>query len=214
VKPCELRGLLRQIVYIDLLDRDEISAKEILVSAVKGVRLKPSLEPIYPGNSRDVNTIQPQYPGKTPSARVGKTRREGKKASIRQTRQSSPRQQDDLTTIENRHEGRDFLKYCGRCGDDTFYAVVSRKETQEVIAWVRILLKRIKNHPWHKLMFGLYVTCSIGLAEYRKDEDPQNTINRAVEGLREAKSLGGNTVRNGPYFLHPNHILKWEKALS
>lgn len=54
VKPVELNGLLRPIVYIDLVDTNEAEAKERLLSGISGGRPKPSTPPAFPGTKSGV----------------------------------------------------------------------------------------------------------------------------------------------------------------
>src|SRR3954470_2968770 len=67
VRPCELEGLLAQIVYVDVVGCDEAAAKKRLLDRVSGIRTKPDEPPLYP----DPNTTaghtavskRPDYPG-------------------------------------------------------------------------------------------------------------------------------------------------------
>src|SRR5687767_8001219 len=66
VRECEVQGLLRPIVYVDLLDTTRDQARERLLSRVKGIRLKPREEPFFPGGPlppalRSVLT-EPRFP--------------------------------------------------------------------------------------------------------------------------------------------------------
>src|SRR5262245_57079672 len=49
VRECELKGLLAQIVYIDLIGVAEAEAKGRLLSGVKRERAKPAPPPQFPG---------------------------------------------------------------------------------------------------------------------------------------------------------------------
>src|SRR3954466_13072776 len=49
VRPCELQGLLAQVVYVDLVDVAREQARERLFNRVAGIRLKPKEEPFFPG---------------------------------------------------------------------------------------------------------------------------------------------------------------------
>ncbi|MBI1730923.1 toll/interleukin-1 receptor domain-containing protein [Candidatus Acetothermia bacterium] len=67
VKECDPKGLLPQIIYIDLLNFDETKAKQILLEGIKRGRAKPQKKPDFPGKkSRSVAT-QPRFPGSLPS---------------------------------------------------------------------------------------------------------------------------------------------------
>jgi hypothetical protein len=50
VKPCQLEGMLAQVVYIDLLNIDERGARRRLLEKVGGGRTKPLASPVFPGN--------------------------------------------------------------------------------------------------------------------------------------------------------------------
>ncbi len=66
VRECQPEGLLRQIVYIDLVGLDEQSAKERLLQGVKSERAKPSAPPRYPGHVHDIPASRPIFPGPPP----------------------------------------------------------------------------------------------------------------------------------------------------
>lgn len=66
VRPCELKGMLRQIVHIDLVTVEEIAARKLLLDGVKTERAKPPDKPKFPGASQQ--PIQPTvFPGLLPS---------------------------------------------------------------------------------------------------------------------------------------------------
>jgi hypothetical protein len=58
VKDCEPQGLLRQIVYVDLVGLDDETATTRLLEGVAGERPKPSVSPRFPGGP-----APPTYPG-------------------------------------------------------------------------------------------------------------------------------------------------------
>src|SRR4051812_37889328 len=51
VRPCELEGLLAQVVYVDLFGCNEATARDKLVKRVEGIRLKPDEPPLFPGEA-------------------------------------------------------------------------------------------------------------------------------------------------------------------
>ncbi|MCI0391423.1 MAG: HEAT repeat domain-containing protein [Acidobacteria bacterium] len=63
VRDCKLNGLLAQIVYIDLANMDEASAKEALLAGVNPERAKPSTPPGFPGSAPWAVSPQPRFPG-------------------------------------------------------------------------------------------------------------------------------------------------------
>ena len=66
IQKCDLKGLLRAIIYIDLVDLDEMAAKKALLQGIKQERIKPSVEPQFPGDVRRSVTVQPRFPGALP----------------------------------------------------------------------------------------------------------------------------------------------------
>ncbi|HKS40162.1 MAG TPA: FxSxx-COOH system tetratricopeptide repeat protein [Blastocatellia bacterium] len=66
VGECEPKGLLPQIVYIDLVNRDETTAKRALLGGVKRGRKKPDEAPGFPGSSRTIAS-KPRFPGSLPA---------------------------------------------------------------------------------------------------------------------------------------------------
>jgi len=66
VRECDLKGLLSAITYIDLVDLNETAAKEGLLQGIKQERIKPLVEPVFPGDVRRSVTEQPRFPGALP----------------------------------------------------------------------------------------------------------------------------------------------------
>lgn len=52
VRLCEPKGMLKPIVYIDLVDLEETTAKKTLLDGVKTERAKPPVKPKFPGASQ------------------------------------------------------------------------------------------------------------------------------------------------------------------
>lgn len=63
IRECGLSGLLSQIIYIDLVGLDEVSARERLLQHVSGERGKPSEPPPFPGTAERSVLKQPHFPG-------------------------------------------------------------------------------------------------------------------------------------------------------
>lgn len=63
VRECDLSGLLSQIIYIDLVGRDEASARERLLQHVSGERGKPGKPPTFPGAAERSVREPPRFPG-------------------------------------------------------------------------------------------------------------------------------------------------------
>ena len=66
VRQCELKGLLAQIVYIDLMGLDEEAAREALLNGVVRGRAKPESAPSFPGEARRSAAERPRFPGALP----------------------------------------------------------------------------------------------------------------------------------------------------
>jgi len=62
VRECELKGLLPQIVYIDLVGLDEVSAWEELLAGVSRERARPSVPPGFPGAAPRSVLERPRFP--------------------------------------------------------------------------------------------------------------------------------------------------------
>jgi tetratricopeptide (TPR) repeat protein len=63
VRECDLKGLLPQIVYIDLVGLDETVAKERLLAGVGRGRVKPAVPPAFPGKAVGAVPERPRFPG-------------------------------------------------------------------------------------------------------------------------------------------------------
>src|SRR5262245_3258002 len=66
IRACEPRGLLPQIVYIDLVGLDAEAARDTLVAGVPRQRAKPTRAPEFPGHSPRSVTEPPPFPGSRP----------------------------------------------------------------------------------------------------------------------------------------------------
>jgi tetratricopeptide (TPR) repeat protein len=67
VRECDIKGLLGQIVYIDLIKLDEAAAKRALFDGVKRGRAKPKQQPDYPGAPARTIVSKPRFPGALPA---------------------------------------------------------------------------------------------------------------------------------------------------
>lgn len=62
VRKCELKGLLRQIIYLDIVGLDETAARQILIKGIFAARAKPERPPQFPASIHSV--VKPkQFPG-------------------------------------------------------------------------------------------------------------------------------------------------------
>jgi len=65
VQECELKGMLSQVVYIDLVGLAEQAAKEALLAGVKQGRVKPTIAPGFPGTTKCITSEPPGFPGES-----------------------------------------------------------------------------------------------------------------------------------------------------
>jgi hypothetical protein len=71
VRECKIEGLLKQIVYIDLVGKTESESQLALLNGVRGKRAKPAKSPPFPGSDESPRAVQaPVFPGR-PQPRVG-----------------------------------------------------------------------------------------------------------------------------------------------
>jgi hypothetical protein len=66
IQDCEPKGLLPQVVYVDLVGLDAEAARDTLLAGVQRQRAKPTREPEYPGHSSRSVTAPPRFPGAIP----------------------------------------------------------------------------------------------------------------------------------------------------
>ena len=67
IQDCEVSGLLGQIIYVDLVGRDEVSASKILLAGVRHERAKPEMAPAFPERVQHTVSKQLSFPGDLPS---------------------------------------------------------------------------------------------------------------------------------------------------
>jgi hypothetical protein len=65
VHECKIEGLLKSIVYIDIVEVDELEARRRLLSGLLGKRNKPTEKPAFPGPRTRAQSAHPQFPGAT-----------------------------------------------------------------------------------------------------------------------------------------------------
>ncbi len=66
VQPCEVTGLLGPIVYVDLVGRDEATARQRLLAAARHERAKPAQAPAFPQTMQHTISKQLNFPGDVP----------------------------------------------------------------------------------------------------------------------------------------------------
>jgi hypothetical protein len=63
VEQCDLKGLFSQIIYVDLVGKDESQARDTLLEGIVRDRVKPLSKPAFPGNVPRSITRHPEFPG-------------------------------------------------------------------------------------------------------------------------------------------------------
>ncbi|ETX07876.1 MAG: hypothetical protein ETSY2_08650 [Candidatus Entotheonella gemina] len=63
VKSCQPTGLMRQLVYIDIVELDEKAATNTLLAGINRGRAKPSASPRFPGAASQTPVAKPGFPG-------------------------------------------------------------------------------------------------------------------------------------------------------
>ncbi len=66
VRECDPKGLLRQIVYVDLVGLKEPAARNALLAGVRRGRGKPETEPEFPAAAKRHANEEPRFPGALP----------------------------------------------------------------------------------------------------------------------------------------------------
>ncbi len=67
VRKCEVEGMLGSVIYIDLVDLDEVSAQETLLAGVRRERGKPKTAPGFPDAGQHTLPEPQRFPGNLPS---------------------------------------------------------------------------------------------------------------------------------------------------
>ena len=88
--------------------------------------------------------------------------------------------------------------YCGRCGDDTFFALLTDHKQYELHERAKKFLNAVRTFDWERLALGLHVTCSIGLGPLKTNEKAINAVKRADIGMNLSKKRGKNRIKEGP----------------
>jgi tetratricopeptide (TPR) repeat protein len=66
VRECDLKGILPQIIYIDLVELEESDAQKVLLSEIRQERVKPTVRPIFPDNRPRSLFERPRFPTSLP----------------------------------------------------------------------------------------------------------------------------------------------------
>lgn len=95
--------------------------------------------------------------------------------------------------------------------DEHYIAVAqSIAEARDMAEQIR---ERVSNYNWRLVSPELYVTVCCGIASYSYDETPEDTIIKALLGVKEAKAKAKNSLSIGPKYLPSgtNHLTKTVK---
>ena len=255
VKPCNPTGLLSQIVYLDLVDKNETQCKALLKELLNTERSKPQVEPVFPSKGHIYSLLSENYPTlekprgnrKNAPKRLAKEiqkafkERDYEPFHIRERRYGRAFLVESLKYLLNHHfkhpeifgelsilvidvDGmsginrahgvnvgdnviRNIVSICceepsrlisGRMGDDTIFCILSNVPEQKATKISESLVIKIASHKWDSLSDGLFVTCSIGFAEFSDIERADDAILRAVQSLQGARRKGGNRAETLP----------------
>ncbi len=73
VRPCEITGILKSIVYVDFVGADEATARKRLLDHVQGTRLKPAQRPAFPGTASGTEA-KPSFPADIAAGKTSRPR--------------------------------------------------------------------------------------------------------------------------------------------
>jgi TIR domain len=121
VRECEPAGLLKAIVYIDLVGLNENGARQRLLDALRGRRAKPSTRPRFPAASGTPQSHPPPFPGAGVS-KVGRGSRDRYMPNLRRSPSDLDKRRFLQTTFDSlvqhfegalhelavRHDGIDY----------------------------------------------------------------------------------------------------------
>lgn len=110
---------------------------------------------------------------------------------------------DELTIINKRygrHVGNNVIaaiarvlfletgtEYSGRCGDDTYYVMLSGFDIDKAERMAERLSESVARQPWESLASGLRVTCTFGVSQIQMRESIRDWVIRAAVALNNAK---------------------------
>lgn len=97
----------------------------------------------------------------------------------------------------------------GRLGDDTYYIVLDNCIIKDAVIRAKKMLDIVNEISWINIATGLYVTCSVGVAQFYRSEIANATVTRAVQGQQVARTTGGNRVVRGPKYIKKGREREW-----
>jgi hypothetical protein len=68
IRECPTEGLLKTVVYIDLVGLDDVAARQALIDGVKATRAKPAEKPAFPGAPRGSSKVGSRRPAESAPA--------------------------------------------------------------------------------------------------------------------------------------------------
>ena len=93
------------------------------------------------------------------------------------------------------------IKYFGRCGEDTYYAVILKSGIKKTLETIESIRGEIKSFNWGQIAPELRATCTIGYAILEPNEAIADWIARSLLGMKNGKGEGGDRVYPGPKYL-------------
>lgn len=108
VAKCDLQGLLPAIIYIDLVDLEETTARETLLAGAKRGRAKPLAPPGFPPGRGHVERQPPHFPN--PPSPIS--------SNPRSQQSNSTYSMKSITSSTEKKLGELKYEVCGRLGQD------------------------------------------------------------------------------------------------
>jgi diguanylate cyclase (GGDEF)-like protein len=102
---------------------------------------------------------------------------------------------------------KDIIKgeYLKRIGGDQFIVCLVNKTVAQATRIGNQIVDKIRKTDWACLSPNLFLTASIGVAQYKKKSTLSEWIVRGIHGSLNAKKSGGNRTTRGPLII-PNHV--------
>lgn len=225
VEPCNLTGLLRSIVYIDLVDTSEELAAERLLLGLKEPIRAASLRPEFNRSNSlpKTPTLIAKHQDRS-SIQYGIEFLDTIPGIIKQNLNSKYSfcvfDVDGMSGI-NRKYGENIgnavlaqlvltaEKYfkrssvVSRCGDDTFF-IFTKGTLMASEPRLKRLMAEVNSANWGaKISAGLLVSLSASLTEFSAWESTANTVLRAAMGCSNAQREGRGLLATAPAFIAP-----------
>lgn len=260
IDDCEPEGLLAQIVYVDLHQTTEATARDRLLEGVGHAGYGSKGTPAFPGLPGGLVAKPPHYPlneikpeAPNVQSRLDPYLMDSSRAfalsSIRARRLGRAFATQHLSDLVKRAftsiahlsmltldvDGMNNINaryglgigdavierlffFCeqpadrvlvGRLGDDSLFLILRDTALANALKFGKKMVRTVAGHGWRALASGLFVHCSIGVAEFTKWEDPFETLLRALEAQKHVRRTDGNGVCAAS-FLSEKEYLKRE----